>query len=95
MKWLILLGVFGLTACDPVVPPAQTTASMEPAPSEWNAWAAWVEEQRPVGDGQGHGPDVGSDEWAMAIDRNLGISSDGHGPDLKSAEWRMAVESKL
>ena len=89
------MAVLVFAACEPATPPAQTTASMAPAPSEWNAWAAWVEHQRPVGDGQGHGPDVGSDEWAMAIDRNLGISADGHGPDLKSDEWRMAVETKL
>ena len=32
----------------------------EPCSAEWNTW---VEEQLGTGDGQGHGPDVGSGEW--------------------------------
>ena len=49
-----------------------------------------------VGDAQGHGPDVGSEEWARALQWKLGIvDADGHGPDLGSAEWRAAVEEKI
>ena len=34
-----------------------------------------------VGDAQGHGPDVGSEEWARALQWKLGIvDADGHGP---------------
>lgn len=66
------------------------------APTAWEDWANWVEQQHPVGDDQGHGPDIGSSEWAYALDRKLGISDHaGHGPDPGSAEWRVAVEKKL
>jgi hypothetical protein len=63
---------------------------------EWNQWARGVEARYPVGDADGHGPDIGSDEWAAALQRKLGIvDGQGHGPDIGSAEWRAAVESKL
>ena len=49
-----------------------------------------------VGDAQGRGSDVGSEEWARALQWKLGIvDADGHGPDLGSAEWRAAVEEKI
>jgi len=49
-----------------------------------------------VGDAQGRGLDVGSEEWARALQWKLGIvDADGHGPDLGSAEWRAAVEEKI
>ena len=66
------------------------------APSDWNAWSAWVEARYPVGDAQGHGPDIGSDEWARALQQKLGIVDDqGHGPDIGSPEWRAAVQTKI
>lgn len=41
-------------------------------------------------------PNVGSEEWARALQWKLGIvDADGHGPDLGSAEWRAAVEEKI
>ena len=65
-------------------------------PSDWNTWAVWVEARYPVSDGQGHGPDIGSVEWARALQQKLGIvDAEGHGPDLGSDEWRKEVERKL
>ena len=65
-------------------------------PKDWNVWSAWVEARYPVGDAQGHGPDIGSNEWARALQQKLGIVDDqGHGPDIGSAEWRAAVEEKI
>jgi hypothetical protein len=65
-------------------------------PPDWKAWAVWVEARYPVGDPQGHGPDIGSDEWAQALQQKLGIvDAEGHGPDPGSEEWRAAVERKL
>jgi hypothetical protein len=70
--------------------------AQEPAPKEWEAWAKWAEKLHPVTDAQGHGPDIGSDEWANALARRLGVlDAEGHGPDVKSDEWRAAVEKKL
>jgi hypothetical protein len=65
-------------------------------PSDWNAWSIWVEARYPIGDAQGHGPDIGSDEWARALQQKLGIVDDqGHGPDIGSTEWRAAVQTKI
>ena len=62
----------------------------------WDEWTRGVEARFPVGDAEGHGPDVGSDEWARALQWKLGIvDAEGHGPDIGSAEWRAAVEEKL
>ena len=64
--------------------------------AEWLQWSRSVEAHYPVSDAEGHGSDIGSDEWAMALSRKLGvIDADGHGPDIGSAEWRAAVESKI
>lgn len=73
------------------------TGCGEPAAVEqWDLWARAVEARLPVGDGQGHGPDVGSEEWSRALQQKLGIvDAQGHGPDIGSAEWRSAVEEKL
>lgn len=73
---------------------AHLSLANERPPAEWNAWARWAAAQHPVGDEQGHGPDTGSDEWAAALARQLGIADDD-APDFKSAEWRAAVEKKL
>lgn len=70
--------------------------AQEPAPKEWAAWARWAEKLHPVTDKDGHGPDIGGDEWAMALSRRLSvIDADSHGPDIRSDEWRAAVEKKL
>jgi len=65
-------------------------------PSDWKTWSVWVEARYPVSDVHGHGPDIGSDEWACALQQKLGIvDQQGHGPDIGSYEWRNAVEEKL
>ena len=48
-------------------------AADEPAPKDWAAWAKWAEKLHPITDAQGHGPDIGSDEWANAIAKRLGV----------------------
>ena len=74
---------------------AEPAAPAKP-PEAWAEWAKWADALHSAGDGQGHGPDVGSDEWAAALGKQLGVTdAEGHGPDLKSKEWRAAVEKKL
>ena len=47
-------------------------------------------------DAEGHGPEVGSEEWARALQWKSGIADkEGHGPDLGSAEWRAALEERI
>ena len=103
-KYLFIIAAAAiLTSCAEVTSPqspAQQTPAAKPqpstqAPTSWISWAKWIEKRRHTADEQGHGPDIGSDEWAGSVDRQLGISEGGHGPDLKSPEWRRAVERKL
>lgn len=62
-------------------------------PEAWSDWAKWAEKQLAVTDAEGHGPDIGGDEWAMALGRKLNVTD----PELKpkSKEWRAAIEQKL
>ena len=60
------------------------------APAGWKAWSKWAEKLHPLPDTQGHGPEVGSGEWANALSRTLQI-----GGNVGSKEWRKAVEEKL
>jgi hypothetical protein len=65
-------------------------------PTDWMTWSVWVEARYPVSDAEGHGPDIGSDEWARALQQKLGIADEqGHGPDIGSDEWRAAVQWKI
>lgn len=86
MKILAALCLLALAAC----------GERDSAPSDWKTWSVWVEARYPVSDADGHGPDIGSDEWARALQQKLGIvDGQGHGPDIGSDEWRNAVEEKL
>ena len=38
-----------------------------------DSWYRSIEEKVPTGDGQGHGPDIGSDEWKSVVDFKLGV----------------------
>ena len=84
------------TTCLLIMLLSSLLVAQDAAPKEWSAWAKWAESLQPVTDAQGHGPDIGSDEWANALAKRLGImDAQGHGPDLKSDEWRAAVEKKI
>ncbi|MGB3223687.1 MAG: lysozyme inhibitor LprI family protein [Desulforhopalus sp.] len=50
-------------------------------------WFRFVEEKVPTGDGQGHGPDIGSDEWMSAIEFKLGIRGKSDIPNKNSDVW--------
>lgn len=41
----------------------------------------------PTGDGQGHGPDLGSDEWKSVVEFKLGIRGDPQVPGRDSQAW--------
>jgi len=57
-----------------------------------NAWYTVVEEQIPTGDGQGHGPDLGSMEWRSVIKFKLGIRGDKNNPALASEQWCQYID---
>jgi hypothetical protein len=69
---------------------------IEQPPTAWDAWAKWVEKSHPITDSQGHGPDIGGNEWSHALNQRLQITNpSGHALEIGSHEWRTAVEKKL
>ena len=51
------------------------------------SWYQSVELAIPSGDGKGHGPDLGSDEWKSVIEFKLDIRGNPEIPDRNSQEW--------
>lgn len=52
-----------------------------------NAWYRSIEEKVPTGDGRGHGPDLGSDEWKSVVEFKLGIRGQPDVPRRDSQAW--------
>jgi len=50
-------------------------------------WYRFVEQQVISADGQGHGPDIGSDEWKGVVEFRLGIRGQPGIPARDSDEW--------
>ena len=50
-------------------------------------WYRTIDEQVPTGDGQGHGPDVGSAEWKSVVEFKLGIRGQPDVPSRNSEAW--------
>ena len=50
-------------------------------------WYSLVEKQILTGDGQGHGPDLGSAEWRSVIEFKLGIRDDPKVPPSNTDHW--------
>jgi len=50
-------------------------------------WYRFVEQKTSTGDGQGHGPDPGSDEWKGAVEFRLGIRERPDKPPRDSKAW--------
>jgi len=51
------------------------------------SWYQFIEEAVATGDGQGHGPDVGSAEWKSVIAFKLDIRDEPNLPDRDSEAW--------
>lgn len=58
-----------------------------------DAWNSYVDRLLVTGDGQGHGPDRGSDEWKGVIEFRLGIRGKPGIPARDSDEWCRYVDS--
>jgi hypothetical protein len=66
--------------------------ALTPCTAEWNQY---VEHKLVSGDGQGHGPDIGSDEWQGVIEFKLGIRGQAGLPDRASEDWCQLIDSLL
>ncbi len=79
---LLLVFVVSCTRTSSVVKSAHKTKN--PCTSEWYQS---IEEKVTTGDGHGHGPDVGSDEWRSVIEFKLGIRGSSTVPQRDSEAW--------
>lgn len=77
MITLLLLGAFSARA-------GGTSTSPEPCSDAWNRQ---VDEILVSGDGQGHGPDLGSDEWKGVIEFKLGVRGQADVPPRDTGDW--------
>lgn len=59
------------------------------------AWNRYVEEKVISGDGQGHGPDPGSDEWKGVVEFKLGVRGQADVPARDSEAWCRYIDRLL
>ena len=70
----------------------QLTAGTEPCSKPW---LRMVEQKLSTGDGQGHGPDLGSSEWRSVVEFKLGIRGNPGVPDRDSEEWCTYIDQAI
>jgi hypothetical protein len=78
-----------LTACPKQKPQAATTVPCTAS------WYQAVESRISTGDGMGHGPDIGSEEWKSVIEFKLGIRGNPDVPDRNSSQWCDYIDKLL
>src|SRR5210317_1571361 len=70
----------------------QLTAGAVPCSTPW---LQMVEQTLSTGDGQGHGPDLGSSEWRSVVEFKLGIRGNPDVPDRVSEEWCTYIDQAI
>lgn len=58
-------------------------------------WYRFIEEKVATGDGQGHGPDLGSDEWQSVVEFKLGIRGEAGVPQRNSDAWCSSIDQRV
>jgi uncharacterized protein len=56
------------------------------------SWYRSIDEKVATSDGQGHGPDVGSDEWKSVIEFKLGVRDKPDVPSRDSESWCQYID---
>lgn len=85
---LLLVAVLGW-------PSLVTASSPERGPLCSAAWYRLVEQQVTTGDGQGHGPDLGSEEWKSVIEFRLGVRGAPGVPPRDGEAWCRYIDGLL
>ncbi|UCX04098.1 MULTISPECIES: hypothetical protein [Shewanella] len=60
-----------------------------------DAWYQKVEAVLTSGDGQGHGPDIGGNEWQSVVEFKLGVRGDKSVPQRSTDEWCAFIDEQL
>jgi len=71
--------------------PAGANLAAPPLCSE--AWNRMIDMKVTSGDGRGHGPDIGSDEWKGTIEFRLGVRGKPELPPRTSEDWCRAIDA--
>lgn len=76
-------------------PPKPQAAAAAPVNATLGSheWYQWVDQRLAIADGDGHGPDGGSEEWNHAVQHKLGEEAPQARPG--SPEWQQAVDALL
>lgn len=96
----ILRGVpGGMNRCLPVLFLGLAACTSGPGPSSddacSDAWYRALERKVMTGDGQGHGPDVGSEEWKSAVEFRLGLRGRAEVPARDGGDWCRYIEARV
>ena len=83
-RWISVLIIFVATF---VQASDNHSSRLENASLCSDSWYRFIEEKIPTSDDQGHGPDVGSDEWKSVIEFKLGIRNKQNLPSHNSEAW--------
>jgi len=86
---LLVASLCALFACQQQVPPTETASLCS------GSWYQSVESAITSGDGMGHGPDVGSEEWKSVVEFKLGIRGKPGVPDRSSQAWCSYIDDLL
>jgi len=58
-------------------------------------WYQSIEKRLHTTDGQGHGPDIGSDEWKSVIEFKLGVRDGANVPERSSDQWCQYIDQHI
>ena len=89
IRSIILLSIVLVAACN-----GEQTRETRPEPCS-EQWQKYVEARLHTGDSQGHGPDVGSEEWRSVVEFKLGILDNPEVPSRNSVEWCTFIDARI
>lgn len=89
-RFIILICALFLQAC---ASPINTVVDGN-APCD-GATFEFIERHSSTDDSEGHGPDIGSDEWHSVVEFRLGVRGNTSVPARGSKKWCDYIEEKL
>jgi hypothetical protein len=91
-KWLVILSLL-VTVTFFAVMNSQSISENENLCTD--SWERFINDNVPTGDGRGHGPDLGSDEWKSVVEFKLGIRGDSNIPQRDTKAWCAYIDKLL
>jgi len=89
LTFILVTSCFAISACQKEVAQTKATNLCD------QPWYQSVESAISSGDGLGHGPDIGSEEWRSVIEFRLGVRGNADVPDRSSDEWCSYIDGLI